>query len=607
MYTTRGPGHLVFGRNLVSANIGEYRDDGSLTGSTSGWEHAIVSPNNNPGFVDPAGDDFRLADGSAAIDARSGDIATVPAAYRSTQQYVRHLLGQARAVIGSAADLGAFEGPGDMAGSGGSVGGSGSGGTTGGGSSGGGTGGGSTGGGGSGNPPPVVNYGPGGPLAADASFDLGGSSAGASCSGNVACVSAGASIQAAIDAAADGGIIQVAAGTYQENLAIDNKTVTLLGGFPAGGDFSSRDPLANPTILVGDGSNSTLGLYASGSTLVDGFVIRGGVGNVVYGGSGGGVFIYQGTPRISHNILENNDVAATNGFGGGIYAQDADVEIIGNVVRNNRAERGAGVAVNSNSALIQENLIENNEGFGDHGGGVFLSGPNLQVLRNIIRGNTVGQALGYGWGGGVIVVSPGTFAHFEHNRITDNHSHTRGSGVFIDEAARAELVGDLIYANRCASDGSGIYVDGHYDGTGSEVTIVNVTVADHECVGDGVGGEGLHVVGGSTATVINSIFHNNGGDDVLVCTSPSTQFCEGDSPSSMSLTYSLVESGFPGTGNISADPLFVNSAAQDYHLRAGSPAIDAADPASSVGDEPAPNGGRRNMGAYGGTAAAAPS
>ncbi len=40
---------------------------------------------------------------------------------------------------------------------------------------------------------------------------------------------------------------------------------------------------------------------------------------------------------------------------------------------------------------------------------------------------------------------------------------------------------------------------------------------------------------------------------------------------------------------------------------ATSPCIDAGDPNSPVGDEPQPNGGRINMGAYGGTAEASKS
>jgi len=42
-----------------------------------------------------------------------------------------------------------------------------------------------------------------------------------------------------------------------------------------------------------------------------------------------------------------------------------------------------------------------------------------------------------------------------------------------------------------------------------------------------------------------------------------------------SVTYSNVEGGYPGTGNIDADPLFLG-APDDLHLGPGSPCIDAA-------------------------------
>jgi len=76
--------------------------------------------------------------------------------------------------------------------------------------------------------------------------------------------------------------------------------------------------------------------------------------------------------------------------------------------------------------------------------------------------------------------------------------------------------------------------------------------------------------------------------------------------------------------NIYADPLFADPNNHDYHLKsqAGrwdanegrwttddvtSPCIDAGDPMSPIGLEPFPNGGRINMGAYGGTAEASKS
>ena len=92
----------------------------------------------------------------------------------------------------------------------------------------------------------------------------------------------------------------------------------------------------------------------------------------------------------------------------------------------------------------------------------------------------------------------------------------------------------------------------------------------------------------------------------------------------MHITYSDIHGGWPGEGNIDVDPLFADPNNGDHHLKseAGrwdpasmgwvlddvtSPCIDAGDPNSPIGYEPFPNGGRVNMGAYGGTAEASKS
>ncbi len=117
---------------------------------------------------------------------------------------------------------------------------------------------------------------------------------------------------------------------------------------------------------------------------------------------------------------------------------------------------------------------------------------------------------------------------------------------------------------------------------------------------------------GSRPTVSNSIIYFNGNAQIAESTA--------------TVTYCDVQGSWPGFGNIDADPLFVslywissnNQDAGDYHLKsqagrwdpasrtwvqdnATSPCIDKGDPASPIGDEPAPNGGVVNMGAYGGT------
>ncbi len=80
-----------------------------------------------------------------------------------------------------------------------------------------------------------------------------------------------------------------------------------------------------------------------------------------------------------------------------------------------------------------------------------------------------------------------------------------------------------------------------------------------------------------------------------------------------------LEPGVTGIGNIQVYPEFVDLGAGDFHLQSivgsyhgglwlpdpdHSPCIDAGDPVSQYGNEPEPNGGRVNMGAYGNTAEA---
>jgi hypothetical protein len=112
-----------------------------------------------------------------------------------------------------------------------------------------------------------------------------------------------------------------------------------------------------------------------------------------------------------------------------------------------------------------------------------------------------------------------------------------------------------------------------------------------------------------SATITNTILWD-GGEEISIAEHVQ-----------MSVTYSDIQSGWPGEGNIDVDPLFADPDNGDFHLKsqAGrwdavtrswvvddvtSPCIDTGDPDSPVEYEPEPNGGRVNMGAYGGTAEA---
>ncbi len=60
---------------------------------------------------------------------------------------------------------------------------------------------------------------------------------------------------------------------------------------------------------------------------------------------------------------------------------------------------------------------------------------------------------------------------------------------------------------------------------------------------------------------------------------------------------------WPGEGNINKDTVFVNPFRYpfDFHLLSTSPCVNAGDPFADYSLEPAPNGGRINIGTYGGT------
>jgi beta propeller repeat protein len=158
---------------------------------------------------------------------------------------------------------------------------------------------------------------------------------------------------------------------------------------------------------------------------------------------------------------------------------------------------------------------------------------------------------------------------------------------------------------------------------GGKPKLTNCTVVENQ-------GPGISATG---ATATNSIvyFNNQGAKRIQI---------EGTRAAA---SYSDVQGGWDGEGNIDADPLFValgrwtdpsSSTSQvpawnghlgwvagDYHLKsqAGrwdpvsstwvldaetSPCIDRGDPATPVGPEPLPNGSRINLGAFGGTSQA---
>lgn len=387
-------------------------------------------------------------------------------------------------------------------------------------------------------------------------------------------------VQQAIDAARDGAVVAVAGGTYSQAIRVQEKTVRLYGGYVGGtkddyaagnaGRFAERDPAAHPSHLQGNGKDSVVTLYEAGASTVDGFRITGGGPSAMAAplAVGGGFYIYSGSPTITHNLIENNRTCPPvkqddERLGGGIYATASSLTITDNVIRNNVSGRGAGIAADGPKLRIHGNTVEKNIGVGDHGGGVYLFSPDAEISHNRIVGNEIGRELNYGWGGGLIVFNKGGNYKLSHNVFTGNFAPSVGSAFFVDDGATASMDHDLIYANAGNPAGNGavppVYVDGNETGEGgaglsSTLTMNHVTIADHTAMPT-VNGNAISVTWNSKVTIKNSIFWNNGGDDLDV-----------DATSRATVTDTLSQETLKGSGNLSQDPLFVDPTRRDYRL-----------------------------------------
>lgn len=390
-------------------------------------------------------------------------------------------------------------------------------------------------------------------------------------------------VQAAVNAASAGATIAVAAGTYQENVAIPDKSVTLRGGFAGGasaayadglaGDFATSAPSANVTRITAANAQAPvihLDNLTAKTVGVEGFTISGGIHGIYV------VADYQqfADVTIAHNVIENNGPAALQPgggafayFGGGIYSDNATITIADNVIRANHANRGGGIFVASKSDFtITGNVVDGNTGWDDHGGGIVLSPLPVSAAgsgtfsNNTIRDNVASKAFSYGWGGGILIagnLDPASLKPItlSYNTWTGNFAPSVGGAIFADNGATVVLDHELIYKNSTGTIGGGaVYVDGDGGGSGSFVTIIDCTIADNFNAGDNRG-NGIYVEEFSKVTVTNSIFWGNTQDFYVV---PNTQ-------SSIVVTNTDTQQGWPGTGNYSQDPQFADPASGDYH------------------------------------------
>jgi hypothetical protein len=318
---------------------------------------------------------------------------------------------------------------------------------------------------------------------------------------------------------------------------------------------------------------------------------------------GGGVYCHYSPITVRHCLIAE---CASQGDGGGICLLQSNAEIRDNAFIGNRASssgNGGALYCGGSAAIVAGNLFQGNSVEWMHGGAVCLSSALLStVTGNTFIGNSAVSLGGGGSGGGLGVLSPalisdnvfngneaywmggGIFIHASEGVVVEGNTISGGSagvggGIALDESTNLTVRRNLIYGNTAFTDpwvsGSG---GGIYGGDCLGVHVINNTIAANTAQGTGGG----YLGGDRVIELRNNILWDNQPNQIVVPIQPST-----------TVAYCDVQGGWSGTGNINADPQFVNAAGYDYHLTAGSPCIDAGDPVSP----PDPDGTRADIGA----------
>lgn len=170
---------------------------------------------------------------------------------------------------------------------------------------------------------------------------------------------------------------------------------------------------------------------------------------------------------------------------------------------------------------------------------------------SVLEGFTLTNGLVSGWYGGGIYCYQAS-PTIRNNIITGNHAY-RGGGMGMEGSS--PTIADCIFnGNLADSHGGGIFA---FKSSNPTITRCNFT-------GNSAGEFGGGIFNNfNNATLINCILWNDTPDEIY------------DSGCTTTLTFSCIQCGYFGTGNIDQDQLFMDPLNGDFHLSSASPCIDA--------------------------------
>ncbi|MCF8304279.1 MAG: right-handed parallel beta-helix repeat-containing protein [Bacteroidales bacterium] len=286
------------------------------------------------------------------------------------------------------------------------------------------------------------------------------------------------------------------------------------------------------------------------------------------------ILVYPGTyvenPDFSGKTIVLGSLYLTTGDASYIEETIIDGDEISTVVNMSSGE-GPGTLITG--FTIRDGYVEGNPMHG--GAGIRCVDASPTISHNSIRNNST---YWYIPGGGIYCKN--STPTISHNTIKYNSGAYEGSGIYMEDCTDAVVERNVIFGNTTMS-GYGVSYGAGIRCTGNMVNtlIINNTLSGNE-VDFGWGG-GISIATNQEVIVKNCISYGNEPDELH------------EESGTLAVTYSDIEGGWEGTGNINQDPLFANPGAGDYSLMEDSPCIDAGDPDSPID----PDGTRADMGA----------
>jgi hypothetical protein len=340
------------------------------------------------------------------------------------------------------------------------------------------------------------------------------------------------SIQSGIDAASAGDTVQVAAGTYFENITM--KSGVVIQG--AGQGVSIIDGGANGTVVTAVDVDS--------AATLDGFTITNGGNTFV----GGGMYNENSSPTVSNCTFSENSAITGVGIGGGMYNSYSSPTVTGCTFSGNQALwDGGGMWNGTSSPVVTDCEFSGNmAGDGGLGGGMYNLASSVTLTRCVFSRNSAHG----GYGGALENVSSATTVRdstfFENSAYSAAAARNRESGAILT------FVNCVFYGNQAVDPNTGIDI-----WSDQVLTVTNSTfwTADSSIYNNSA----------TAPTITNCIFW--GGWLYTIWT------VAGKPPAVVTYSVILAE----GTGNIDADPKFVDRPGGDLRLRPDSPCIDAGD------------------------------